>query len=319
MRNIRLKLSPAVEAYLIGLIYCNTRTTCLSLSAVCSSVSHNTLGHLRQAGLSWSGRLWTAVACQLVQPGDQLVLDDTSWPRWAEKAEAVSFVWCGRVGQVIKGMPVVLLIWTDGHWKIPIGMRRWQKGGPSNIMLARELIEAASPAGLTPTHVLFDRWYAAAVRLNRLDELSWHDVAQLKSNRKLNGQPIRHRWRHRFGHTEGHLTRVPHGVRVVKHGRRFWVTHDRTLTPAQINHLYRVRQQIEETFRVLKQEFGWGRCRTRKADAQLVHLHLGLLALWLTQQTAFDQGLTIYPFKRQLFRQPIPDHLPSLQPSLVAA
>jgi len=301
------------------MIYRNTRTTCLSLSAVCPWVSHDTLGRLLQAGLSWSGRLWTAVACQLVQAGGCLVLDDTSWQRWTEKAEAVSFVWCGRWSRVIKGMQVVLLIWTDGHWKIPLGVRLWRQGGPSKITLALELIEAAAQANVTPTHVLFDSWYAAAGLLNRLDELGWRYVAQLKSNRKVDGQPIRHRWAHRFGHTDGHLTRVHHWVRVIKDGRRFWVTNDLTLTPAQIKHHYRRRQQIEETFRLLKQEFGWGSCRARKADAQIVHLHLGLVALCLTQQSAFNQGLTIYAFKRQLFRLPIPDHLPWLQPFLDAA
>lgn len=58
------------------------------------------------------------------------------------------------------------------------------------------------------------------------------------------------------------------------------------LKPAQIKRQYHLRQQIEETFRLLKQEFGWGGSSTRKAKAQVAHLHLGLMALCLTQQAA---------------------------------
>ena len=56
------------------------------------------------------------------------------------------------------------------------------------------------------------------------------------------------------------------------------------LSPAQIKRRYRDWQQVEETFRLLKQEFGWGGSSTRKAEAQTTHLHLGLMAICLTQQ-----------------------------------
>ncbi len=53
--------------------------------------------------------------------------------------------------------------------------------------------------------------------------------------------------------------------------------------------------------------------------AQIAHLHLGLIAFCLTQQAAYSQEQTIYAFKRELFRQPIPAHLPLLNDSLEAA
>src|ERR1700752_1101446 len=140
MENIDLLLTPAVQAYLIGLIYRNTRTTCLSLSALCPWVSHDTLNRLLHASLSWSRRLWEVFDTDPVTSGGYLVLDDTAWQRWAKKSEAVSLVWCGAVNKVLLGMQVVLLIWTDGKWKVPIGLRLWQKGGASKVELAKELL-----------------------------------------------------------------------------------------------------------------------------------------------------------------------------------
>jgi hypothetical protein len=78
--------------------------------------------------------------------------------------------------------------------------------------------------------------------------------------------------------------------------------------PAQIKKQARRRQQIEETFKLLKQEFGWGGSSVRKA--QRAHLHLALMALCLTQHATLTQGQTVYAFKRELFRQPIPSQLP---------
>ena len=75
----------------------------------------------------------------------------------------------------------------------------------------------------------------------------------------------------------------------------------------------------EEIFRLLKQEFGWGRSSAQKARAQRVHLHLGLYALCLPQQAAMQQGQMIYAFKRGLYRLPIAEHFSQLEALSLAA
>jgi hypothetical protein len=67
---------------------------------------------------------------------------------------------------------------------------------------------------------------------------------------------------------------------------------------------YGFRQQVEETFRLLKQEFGWGKSQVGTKQAQTAHLHLGLYALCLVQMKA--DGQTVYQFKQNLFREQIP-------------
>ena len=231
MVNINSSLTPAIEAYLIGLIYRNTRTSCLSLAAICSWVSHDALNRLLHAEFSWSGRLWELLASRLVKAGGYLVLDDTTWERWAKQAEAVSWVWSSSAGHITQGMQVVLLIWTDGYWKVPIGMRLWRKGERSKIELAIEMLTEAAERGLQPQYVLFDSWYAARGILNRLSELGWKYVARIKSNRLLDGEAIGRKWKHRFGQATGQLKRVEHRVRIVKDGRRFFVSNDLEIKP----------------------------------------------------------------------------------------
>jgi len=241
-----------------------------------------------------------------VLKGGYLVIDDTSWQRFTRVAEAVSGVWSSSGNKPVWGMPVVLLLWTEGRWKIPLGIRLWRKGGRSKVALALGLLSQAHRWGLQPAYILFASWYAAAQILNLLDRWGWKYVTRLKSNRKLDKTTVRTKWPHRYGQAQGALQGVHHTVLVVKDGRRYWGTNDLTLTPREVKGHYSHRQQIEETFCLLKQEFGWGSCSCQKQQAQWAHLHLGLYALLLTQQTAFTRGQTLYAFRHSLFIRPLP-------------
>jgi putative transposase len=155
-------------------------------------------------------------------------------------------------------MPVVRLLWTTGKGKVPVGIRIWRKGGPSKGELAIGLLRQARRRGLQPAYVLADSWYAAAQILNLLDRWGWRYVLRLKSNRKVGEQVLRTTWPHRYGHAQGTLRGVTPPVLVGKDGRRYWGTNALTLTSREVKAQDSHRQQSEETFRLLKQEFGWG-------------------------------------------------------------
>src|SRR5581483_8271686 len=107
MTDIQPELTPALEAYLVGLIYRNTRTSCTSLAALCEHTSHDALRRLLHSDFLWSRRLWEEFSSAMVAEGGYLVLDDTTWRRWAKKAEAVSWVWSSSAAHVVRGMQVV--------------------------------------------------------------------------------------------------------------------------------------------------------------------------------------------------------------------
>lgn len=171
----------------------------------------------------------------------------------------------------------------------------------------------------SPEYVLFDSWYTAATLLHLLEGLGWKYVARLKSNRLFEGEPVCERWPHRYGRAIGRVRKVSHQVVVVKDGRRYFVSNDTQLSSGALKRHYRLRQQIEEVFRLLKQEFGWGGASAQKARAQVAHLHLRLYALCLTQEATMQKWQTIYAFKRELFRLPIPEHLSQLENLSLAA
>lgn len=236
----------------------------------------------------------------MVGSGGYLILDDTTWQRWAKKAEVVSYVWDSSLGKSVLGMSVVLLIWTDGKKKVPVGLRVWKKGGKSKIKLAKELLIKARKNGLSPAFVLFDSWNSANELLNLIDSFRWKYIGGVK----LDEVRVDELFHHRFGRKTGSLRKVEAEVLIVKNGRKYYLTNDISLTSREVRINYAVRQQVEETFRLLKQELGWGSCRARSKQAQTAHLHLGLYALCLIQMKAENE--TVYQFKQNLFREAIP-------------
>jgi len=319
MSNISTVITPAMATYLMALLFRNTRTSCVSLALLCAQVSHDTLRRVLYQKIPWSRRLWEFFAQGLVAKGGYLVIDDTSWERFTRVADAVRWVWSSSMGKPVWGMQVVLLLWTDGKWKVPLGIRIWRKGGPSKVALAIGLLSQARRRGLQPAYVLADSWYAAAEILNLLAGWGWRYVRRFKSNRKVDKPALRTTWPQRYGHGRGKLSSVAHSVVVVKDGRRYWGTKDLTLTPRAVKAHYSHRQQIEETFRLLKQAFGWGGWSCQKQQAQWEHLHLGLYALLLTQHTAFAHNTTIYAFRQSLFVRSIPQNPSALQEFAQAA
>jgi hypothetical protein len=89
---------------------------------------------------------------------------------------------------------------------------------------------------------------------------------------------------------------------VVKDGSHYWASSDLSLTVSEVKAIYRLRQQIEETFKILKSQLRWGKCPGPSKTAQ-----------------AMRQGTTVYRLRRCLCRQAIPLQSPLLQPFRVAA
>lgn len=311
MNDFVIKLPLAMRFYLIGLIYRNSRMSCVCLASLVE-VAHDQLYRVLYLAFPYSRRLWEWFAAHLVKDG-YLVIDDTIWQRYGKKLEAVSFVWDSTIGKKVLGTNVVLLIWTDGKWRIPVGLRIWHKGGKSKLKLAEEMLWESRRRDITPMYVLFDAWYAGASLLNLLESFGWQYITRVKKNRLFNGVRIENTLRHRYGRKTGNLKKIGHEILIVKDGTRFLLTNNVELTSGEVKRIYPIRQQIEEVFRLLKQEFGWGKCRANSVQAQKAHLHLGLYAFCLTQSKAKEKGQTIYAYKQDLFRQQIPTSTQFLQ------
>ncbi len=197
-----------VWLYLTALLYDPTSGSCVALAETLEPVSHDRLMRLLQA--DWSGQTLLAVAFRtlFVWERGSLILDDTVIPKsFATAMDGRAWVFSSQERQPVYGFSLVLLVWTNGTLRIPLGRRLWRKGGPSKSELALEWLSyARNRLRCRPADVLFDAWYPSKALLKRIRDYGWYFVCRLKKNRRFNGQPLRRYRRHPYGAETGRLS-----------------------------------------------------------------------------------------------------------------
>ena len=142
----------------------------MALAEVLQTVSHDRLTRMRQA--DWSGQrlLESAFRTLFVWEWGYLIMDDTVVPKpFAAALEGLVWVFSSQQRKPVDGFAVVLLIWTDGSIRIPLGIRLWHKGGSSKYALAMEWLSyARHRLHGRPVYVLFDAWYPSKALLKRI-------------------------------------------------------------------------------------------------------------------------------------------------------
>ena len=303
-----------VWLYLTAILYYRTSATCVALAEALQTVSHDRLTRMLQA--DWSGQrlLERAFRTLFVWERGSLIIDDTVVPKpFATAMEGLAWVFSSQDHKPVYGFSVVLLIWTDGHVRIPLGIRLWHKGGPSKYALALELLSyARNRLHCRPEYVLFDAWYPSKALLKRIRDYGWYFVCRLKKNRRFNGQPLRAYRRHPYWAETGWLSGGLK-VLVVRYGAKYYATNRLTLPAAEVRRLYRGRTQIEEVIRVCKDQLGLNSCQARSKRAQLHHLTCCLVAFCVLERERHDRRITIYKLKRYLSCHGRTVRLPALE------
>jgi putative transposase len=303
-----------VWPYLTALLYSGTSTSCVALAEALQTVSHDRLTRMLQA--DWSGQtlLELAVRTLFVWERGYLILDDTVIPKpFATAMESLAWVYSSQERKPVYGLSLVLLVWTNGTLRIPLGIRFWHTGGPSKYALALELLSyARNRLRCRPEYVLFDAWYPSKALLKRVRDYGWYFICRLKKNRRFNNQPLRAYRRHPYWAESGRLSGGLK-VLVVRYGAKYFATNRLTLPTTEVRRLYRIRAQIEEVIRACKDQLGFNRCQARSERAQLHHLTCCLVAFCVLERERHDRGLTIYTLKRRLSCQGRGLALPALE------
>jgi len=303
-----------VWLYLTALLYYRTSASCVALAEALQTVSHDRLTRMLQA--DWSGHtlLERTLRTLFIWERGSLILDDAVIPKpFATAMEGLAWVFSSQERKPVYGLSLVLLVWTDGTLRIPLGVRLWHQGGPAKFALALELLSAArNRLRCHPDDVLFDAWYPSRRLLQRVRDYGWYFVCRLKKNRRFNGQSLRSYRRHPYGAECGWL---PGAVRVlvVRYGAKYYATNRLTLPPAEVRRLYRIRAPIEEVIRVCKAQLGLSGCQARTERAQLHHMPCCLVAFCGLERERQAPGLSLYKLKRQLSFQGRAVVLPALE------
>jgi DDE superfamily endonuclease len=156
--------------YVTALLYYRTSATGMALADALPTVSHDRLTRMLQA--NWSGQTLLDLACRTLSAWEHgyLIIDDTVIAKpFATAIEGLAWVFSSQERRPVYGLSLVLLLWTDGTRRVPLGVRLWRKGGASKYALALKLLShARNHLRCRPDYGLFDAWYPAKALLKRI-------------------------------------------------------------------------------------------------------------------------------------------------------
>jgi hypothetical protein len=108
--------------YLTALLYYRTSVSSVALAEALETVSHDRLTRWFRG--NWSGHtlLNLAIRTRFVWERGSLMIDDTVLAKpFATAIEGLAWVFSSQEQKTLYGLPVVLLIWTNGTASHPVG------------------------------------------------------------------------------------------------------------------------------------------------------------------------------------------------------
>ncbi len=258
-----------------------------------------------------SEALWAEVsACIDVSEG-LLIIDDTTLDKpYAKQMALVTRHWSGKHGEVVQGINLISLVWSDGDAALPCDYRLYNKNqdGLSKNDHFWEMLQQAHVRGFQPALVAFDSWYSSLANLKLVRGLGWEWLTRLKSNRQVSMQAGQQQSVSALDIPADGLIVHLRGYGLVKvfrtadpHGNAdFWATSRLDMTEAQRRLLAERAWLVEVYHRALKQFTGIERGQFRLERAQRNHIGLALRAYlrleyhrWRTRSSIFHSKLDI--------------------------
>lgn len=264
--------------------------------------------------------LWKEAQSQIRCDDGILVLDDSTLDKpYARKIDLVGWHWSGKHHEVVKGINLLSLLWTDGDRHIPCDYRVYDKvhDGLSKNDLFTQLLTQAKQRGLQPRCVCFDSWYSSLENLKHIRSLGWTWLGRLKSNRKVRVDfgaaqaigsvdiPPQGRVVHLPGYGSIRVFRV-----VATNGdTEHWATNDLGMDALTRLKYGDFAWRIEEYHRGIKQFCGVEGCRARSARAQRNHIGMSLRAFLRMEYHCFALGLSWFQAKMDIIRHAVRTYL----------
>jgi putative transposase len=257
--------------------------------------------------------LWQEARPLVHRKGGMLVLDDSTLDKpYAKAIDLVTRHWSGKHHDVVLGINLTTLLWTDGDRHIPCDYRLYDKArdGLSKNDHFAAMLGTAHERGIAPDCVAFDGWYSGLENLKLIRSLGWHWLTRLKINRRVN---LNRQGNKAVGdtaiepggtvvHLEGYgLIRV---FRIVSRDgdTEHWATDD--LAMDELTRLGQAEQTwaIENYHRGLKQCCGVERCQARSERAQRNHIGMAIRAFLRLERHFYATGVSWYEAKARIIR-----------------
>jgi len=265
--------------------------------------------------------LWQEVAPYIQRTHGLLILDDTTLDKpYARKMELVTRHWSGKHHQVVAGINLLTLVWTDGHAILPCDCRVYDKplpDGHTKNAHFRAMLATAKARQFTPQLVCFDSWYSSLDNLKAVRSHGWQFLTRLKRNRLVNpdGQgnvavsTVETPATGRQVHLKGFGFILVFRIVTPDGDAEYWATNALDLPAPERDRVARQCWAIESYHRGLKQCCGVERAQVRSATAQRQHIVLAVRAFVRLEAHRLATGVHWYTAKAAIIRAAIRHYL----------
>jgi hypothetical protein len=234
--------------------------------------------------------LWEEAKTQIEKSSGILVLDDSTLEKpYSQRNALVYRHWSGKQKEVVNGINLITLLWTDGVRCVPVDYRIFDKdtdGKTKNDHFAEMLLQAFE-RGFNPQFVCFDSWYGSIENLKLCRALGWHFLTRLKANRQIRVrqgslQAISEAglcggdgticWLKGFGEIKVFRVRATDGT------SEYWATNLQAMSETERETAAKSAWRIEMYHRALKQQCLIERAQVRRRRPVINHVGLCIRA-----------------------------------------
>ena len=282
--------------------------------------AHDSFTRLLQRLEPSSDDLWQESQDQVDRQSGILVLDDSTLDKpYARKMDLVSRHWSGKHREVVSGINLITLLWSDGDRHVPCDYRLFDKAkdGLTKNDHFQDMLQVAKARGFAPRCVVFDSWYSSLPNLKLIRSLQWIWLTRLKENRLVNPDRSGNR-----AIKEVEVAATGTIVHLKDYGMikvfkivatdgdiEYWATNDLAM-----GELTRVKYAgeawaIEQFHRGIKQFSGIERCQARSRRAQRNHIGLALRAFLRVEVHCHRTGISWFEAKTSIIREAVRAYL----------
>ena len=282
--------------------------------------AHDAVTRFTQRLLPTTDRLWQEAQAHVDLSKGILIADDSTLDKlYSRKIELVTRHWSGKHKQVVQGINLLTLLWTDGERYIPVDYRIYHKkqdGLTKNDHL-QAMLHIAYARGFRPECVCFDSWYASLKNLKLVARLFGRWLTRLETDRLVNPDKTSNRPLTSVNiastgtvvHLKGFGFIKVFKIVVTEHHIEYWATND-----LQMHELTRLKfaqwsWMIETYHRGIKQFCGIERCQARSATAQRNHIEFALRAFLRLEYHSFVKGVSWFEAKTSIIREAVRAYL----------
>ncbi len=273
-------------------------------------------------------KLWQEARTQITLGDGILVLDDSTLDKpFSKRNDLVYRHWSGKHKEVVSGINLITLLWTDGDRAVPCDYRIFDKDTDrktKNDHFSEMLIEAHK-RGFAPRMVCFDSWYSSIDNLKLVRGLGLHFLTRLKANRQVNPD--------REGLQAISSIEIPDAGRVVwlkgfglvkvlriaatNGSAEHWAS-----SQIEITELERVKYadfswQIEQFHRGIKQQCLIERAQCRRRRQWQNHIGLCLRAFLRIESHCYRTGISWFEAKTSIIRDAVRTYIANPRYSLI--